>query len=345
MHIAVVVLNYNGRDLLKTYLPSIVKYSGEADVWVIDNDSSDDSIEVLKTDFPQVKCVVNSKNTGYAGGYNEGLQTICADVYVLINSDVRVTEGWLHPITRAFAADPKLGAAQPVILDDKKNSHYEYAGAAGGFIDRFGYPFCRGRVFDEVEEINSEYNHDIDCFWASGACLAVRAEVFHKLGGFYEAYFAHMEEIDLCWRMQSHGYAIRCLTKSKVYHLGGGTLTYQNPRKVYLNFRNNLIMMGRQLPHRDRIRVVFFRMVLDGISAIRFLLTGKWGFFSAILKAHADYYRHLGDIKRYRKSRTAAEWRALNGRYPRAIVWDYFVQGKKRFTQITGADSAGANTP
>ncbi len=345
MHIAVVVLNYNGRDLLKNYLPSIVKYSGEANVWVIDNNSTDDSVAVLKRNFPDVKRVINSKNTGYAGGYNEGLSHICADVYVLINSDVRVTEGWLHPITRAFAADPQLGAAQPVILDDKKNSHYEYAGAAGGFIDRFGYPFCRGRMFDEVEAVNPEYNHDIDCFWASGACFAVRADAFHKLGGFYEAYFAHMEEIDLCWRLQSHGYAVRCLTKSKVYHLGGGTLTYQNPRKVYLNFRNNLIMLGRQLPHQDRIRVVFFRMVLDGISAIRFLLTGKWGYFNAILKAHFDYYKHLRMVKDYRRTRTAAEWRTLNGRYNKSIVWDYFVRRKKHFGDITGAYAKDADRP
>lgn len=334
MKLAVVILNYNGRKLLETYLPSIVQYSGEAEVWVVDNASSDDSVDFLKREFPSVKCVVNKENTGYAGGYNEGLRSVDADIYVLINSDVRVTEGWLSPIVHAFGADPKLAAAQPVILDDKNPERYEYAGAAGGFIDRFGYPFCRGRVFDTLEEENPQYNHIIDCFWASGACMAVRASVFHEMDGFYPHYFAHMEEIDLCWRMQSAGYKVQCLTKSKVYHLGGGTLTYQNPRKVYLNFRNNLIMMGRLLPHRDRIRVVFSRMVLDGISAIRFLLTGQFGYFNAILKAHIDYYKHLGAIKKYRRQRKDAEWRTLKGRYSGSIVWNYFVKGKKRFSDF-----------
>lgn len=343
MNIAVVVLNYNGKDLLTKYLPSIEKYSGEADVWVIDNASTDGSVNVLKQQFPNIKYVVNKENTGYAGGYNEGLKSICADVYVLINSDVRVTEGWLHPINYAFTADPSLGAAQPVILDDKQPNHYEYAGAAGGFIDRFGYPFCRGRVFDAVEEINENYNYDIDCFWASGACLIVRADMFHKLGGFYPAYFAHMEEIDLCWRLQSHGYAVRCLTKSRVFHLGGGTLTYQNPRKVYLNFRNNLIMLTRQLPLHDCFRVVFFRMMIDAVSAIRFLLTGKWHSFLAVLKSHLDYYRHLPALFRFRKTRNVAEWRTLKGRYNGSIVWDYFVKRKKYFSTIIGDDEANEN--
>jgi GT2 family glycosyltransferase len=333
MHIAVVVLNYNGRDLLRHYLPSIVQYSQEADVWVIDNASTDDSVEMLKAEFPAVKLVVNKSNTGYAGGYNEGLRQISSDVYVLINSDVEVTIDWLKPIAKAFQNDPQLGAAQPSILNDKKRDHYEYAGAAGGFIDRFGYPFCRGRIFDTLESIRPEYKSAIDCFWASGACMFVRAEVFHEMEGFYAGYFAHMEEIDLCWRMQSAGYAVRCIGESTVYHLGGGTLDYQNARKVYLNFRNNLIMLGRNLPARDRFRITFIRMLLDGLSAVRFLLDGKFSFFSAVFRAHMDYYRHIPKIMSYRMGRKR-KWRALQGRYNGSVVWAYFVRWKKRFSEI-----------
>jgi GT2 family glycosyltransferase len=333
MHIAIVVLNYNGSALLKQYLPSVVQHANQADVWVIDNASTDDSLDVLKNDFPQVKLVVNQKNTGYAGGYNEGLNKICADLYVLINSDIEVTENWLAPIKDAFENDQKLGAAQPTILSYNEKHKYEYAGAAGGFIDRYGYPFCRGRVFDTVEKIQPAYQTNINCFWASGACLAVRASVFHQMGGFYSEYFAHMEEIDLCWRIQTAGYKVQCIASSKVYHLGGGTLTYQSSKKVYLNFRNNLIMMGRLLPPSQRVSALFTRMVLDGISALRFLLTGKFGYFGAIFNAHIDFYRHWGKIYDFRKNHMA-KFNELKGVYPKSVVYAYFVKKQQRFSEI-----------
>jgi GT2 family glycosyltransferase len=338
MHTAIVVLNYNGSALLKQYLPSVVQYADDAEVWVIDNASTDDSVDVLKNDFPQVKIVVNEKNTGYAGGYNDGLEKICADLYLLINSDIEVTENWLTPIKEAFAKNEKLGAAQPAILSYKEKHKYEYAGAAGGFIDAYGYPFCRGRVFDTVEEIKPAYQENINCFWASGACLAVRASVFHQMGGFYSEYFAHMEEIDLCWRIQSAGYQVQCIAKSQVYHLGGGTLTYQSSKKVYLNFRNNLIMMGRLLPSSQRLPTLFTRMVLDGISALRFLLTGKIAFFGAIFNAHIDFYRHWGKINDFRKSHNA-KFKQLEGVYPESVVYAYFLKNKKRFSEIIPAHS------
>lgn len=333
MHTAIVVLNYNGSQLLKHYLPSVIQHAGNAEVWVIDNCSTDNSVDVLKNDFPNVKLVINQQNTGYAGGYNEGLKSICADLYLLINSDIEVTPGWLDPIEQAFINDANLGAAQPIILADQKRTHYEYAGAAGGFIDTYGYPFCRGRIFDNLESEQTAYASDIDCFWASGACIAVRASAFHKLGGFYPEYFAHMEEIDLCWRLQAAGFKIRCIHQSKVYHLGGGTLNYQNSKKVYLNFRNNLIMMGRLLPEKTRKSTIFKRMILDGISAVRFLLTGKWSFFKAILQAHLDYYKHQEKITDFRKNHLT-KFEDLAGVYHKSIVADYFLKGKKTFSEV-----------
>ncbi|MCC5918041.1 MAG: glycosyltransferase family 2 protein [Cryomorphaceae bacterium] len=333
MEIAVVVLNYNGRDLLRKYLPALIKNSEGASLVVIDNASTDESVAVLTEEFPEVKRIINPKNTGYAGGYNEGLKSVDADVYVLINSDVEVTPNWLVPIRDAFLSDSKLGAVQPAILSDERREFYEYAGAAGGFIDALGYPFCRGRVFDTLEKNEGQYEDSIDCFWASGACMAVRSEVFHKLDGFYDHYFAHMEEIDLCWRMKSEGFTIKCLPQSKVYHLGGGTLSYQNSRKMYLNFRNNLIMLGRNLPSSQLIPVIFFRMILDGISAFRFLLGGKFSFFGSVIRAHIDFYFHFSNIRKYRKDRKP-KWKSLSGRYAGLVVLDYFAKGKKKFSDI-----------
>ncbi len=330
MNIAVVILNWNGRTLLEQFLPSVTQYSKEATVYVSDNASTDTSISYVKEHYPEVKIVVNKKNGGYAKGYNDALSQIDADIYCLLNSDVEVTPNWLVSIKEKFKSSEKIAAIQPKILDYKKKTHFEYAGAAGGFIDRLGYPYCRGRLFDSIEKDLGQYDDSIPVFWASGACLFIRKRVFEEAGKFDEDFFAHQEEIDLCWRIHNLGYSIHYVGKSVVYHLGGATLSAMNPQKTFLNFRNSLFMLLKNVPGKDFMFLILLRMVLDGIAAIRFITQGKTSHFIAIFKAHISFYRYFSTFVRKRKKLSEA------GKYYSifSVVWLYFIKKKKHFNQL-----------
>jgi len=299
--IAVVILNWNGVKLLEQFLPSVIQFSEGATIYVADNASTDHSVEFITQNFPTVKIVKNSGNHGFAKGYNDALQHIDAEIYALVNSDIEVTENWLKPILETFDTEKQTAIIQPKILDFKNKEYFEYAGAAGGFIDKYGFPFCRGRIFETVEKDNGQYNDTIELFWASGACFFIRKNVYHELKGFDESFFAHQEEIDLCWRASNEGHIIKYNSQSVVYHVGGATLQQGNPKKTYLNFRNSLLMLVKNLPKRGLFFVIFFRMVLDGIAGIRFLTQGKFGHTFAILKAHFSFYclslKYLGKRK------------------------------------------------
>jgi hypothetical protein len=328
--IAVVVLNYNGAELLRTFLPSLIAYSENAALYVIDNASTDDSVAVLEQEFPTVGCIKNASNYGFAGGYNEGLKEISAEILILINSDVEVSLNWLEPISRAFAEDESLGIAQPKIRDYKNKAAFEYAGAAGGFIDKFGFPYCRGRVFETIELDLNQYNDHANLFWATGACMAIRKTVFDELGGFDTDFFAHQEEIDLCWRAFNRGIVTKCIAESVVYHVGGATLETGTAKKVFLNFRNSLLMLLKNLPKGMLFEVIFIRLVLDGIAAIRFLIGGDFSKFKAVLQAHFAFYKMMP--KMYRKRDTL-----LRGDYfgVKSIVVLYFLRGKRKYSDFS----------
>ncbi|RYG40988.1 MAG: glycosyltransferase family 2 protein, partial [Chitinophagaceae bacterium] len=284
--VAVVILNWNGSGLLQQFLPSVVAYSAGADIWVADNASTDDSLEMLKRDFPTVKVVRNSSNLGFAGGYNIALQKIKADIYALVNSDIEVTENWLIPILSEFQAHPETAIIQPKIRDYKAKECFEYAGAAGGYIDKFGYPFCRGRIFDTLEKDEGQYEDNTQIFWASGACFFIRSSVFSELGGFDESFFAHQEEIDLCWRAFNKGHRAQYVAASLVFHVGGATLNEGHPRKTYLNFRNSMLMLVKNLPSNKLLPVITMRLLLDAIAGAQFLSKGKWRHCLEIIHAH-----------------------------------------------------------
>ena len=290
MKVAVVILNWNGVQLLEQFLPSVVKNSPEAVVYVADNASTDNSISYVNTFFPTVKIIKNDSNLGFAGGYNEALKSVDADIFALVNSDIEVTENWLKPIIETFEKEPKTAIVQPKILDFKRKEYFEYAGAAGGFIDKYGYPYCRGRIFETLEKDNGQYNDTCEIFWASGACFFIRSLVYNELKGFDADFFAHQEEIDLCWRTINKGYSIKYNSASVVYHVGGATLQQGNPKKTFLNFRNSLLMLTKNLPQKEMYSILFQRMLLDGIAALQFLLKGKTNHFLAVLKAHASFY-------------------------------------------------------
>ncbi len=330
MKIAVVILNWNGKSLLEQFLPSVVNYSKEATVYVADNASTDDSVIYTRATFPEVKIIQNKVNGGYAKGYNDALSKIEADVYCLLNSDVEVTKNWLIPIIKSFESSSHVAAIQPKILDYKKKTHFEYAGAAGGYLDRLGYPYCRGRIFDTIEEDTGQYNDTASIFWASGACLFIRKQIFEEVGKLDEDFFAHQEEIDLCWRIQNHGYKIIYSGSSVVYHLGGATLDTMNPKKTYLNFRNNLFLLIKNVPGSAVWLIIFIRMVLDGLAAIKFLCDGKTSHFVSILKAHISFYRNLNVFLKKRKKLSKA------GKYYSffSVVWQYFILKRKFFNQL-----------
>ena len=300
MNIAVVILNWNGKDLLENFLPSVVSYSNEANIYVIDNASTDDSIDFLRQNYPQIKIVQLDQNYGYAGGYNRGLKQIDADIYALVNSDLEVTKDWLKPIISEFNSNTKTAIIQPKIKDYKDKKMFEYAGAAGGFIDMFGYPYCDGRMLFNVEEDLGQYDKNKNIFWASGACLFIRASVFNDLNGFDESFFAHQEEIDLCWRALHQEHQITYVHKSTVYHLGGASLDNQNPFKTYLNFRNNLLMLLKNLPASLILPIIFIRLLLDGLAGIVFLFQGKPKHTWAIVKAHFGFYKRVANTLKKR---------------------------------------------
>ena len=330
---AVVILNWNGAALLRRFLPSVIEHSRqEATIWVADNASTDESIQILQSEFPEVQILQLDKNYGFAGGYNRALQAIKAEYYVLLNSDVEVTPGWLTPILRQFELQPDLGACQPIIRSWHHKDAFEYAGAAGGFIDYLGYPFCRGRIFDTIEYDEGQYNTPLEIFWASGAAFFVRSEVYHACGGLDDEFFAHMEEIDLCWRMKNRGWKITCEPQSIVYHVGGGTLHQLSPRKTFLNFRNNLNLLLKNLPASRLIPILFIRMVLDGLAAFAFLFQYKGHLhFLAVLKAHLHFYN--GFVLHYKK-RKQAQPASVSQIYQRSILWDYHIKKRKKFSQL-----------
>jgi GT2 family glycosyltransferase len=333
--VAIVILNYNGRHYLEKFLPNIIRYSQGYQIWVADNASTDQSIEWLNGQYPELKTLVISENKGYAGGYNEALNRISSDYYILLNSDIEVTENWIEPVIALMESDTKIAACQPKIRAFDLPTHFEYAGAAGGYMDYLGYPFCRGRIFDTREEDLGQYDDEKDVFWATGACLFIRATAFHEAKGFDESFFAHMEEIDLCWRLLNMQYRITYCGKSVVYHVGGGTLHKSNPRKTFLNYRNNLIMLFKNLPKGRRWKTVLIRLVLDGISSVRFMATGAWPDVIAIIRAHFAFYALIPSLTKNTKRTT---YRAPL--YYRSVVWEYFVLGKHRFNQLTGIKPA-----
>ncbi|CDF78781.1 glycosyltransferase (GT2) [Formosa agariphila KMM 3901] len=324
MKIAIAILNWNGQQLLEQFLPSVILNSEGADIYVIDNASTDDSIIVLKRKFPSVHIILNSENGGYAKGYNDGLKHIPADVYCLLNSDIEVTPNWLEPIKAAFNADDKTAIIQPKILDYKNKSYFEYAGAAGGFIDKYGYPFCRGRIFDTLEQDHGQYNTSVEIDWASGACLFIKSDVFKKANGLDNDFFAHMEEIDLCWRAKNLGYKIKCVPDSIVYHLGGATLNTSNPKKTYLNFRNSLFTLVKNAGG-NLLGIILVRMLLDGVAGIKFLVSLKFNHFYAIIRAHFSFYSQLSKVLKQRKTLI----QQANYFSVKSIVWSYFVKNKK----------------
>lgn len=335
--VSVVILNWNGRSFLEQFLPSVMASTyGNLEVVVADNASTDDSVSFLQEQYPTVRLIRISSNLGFAGGYNAALKQVKSDYYVLLNSDVEVTPGWIEPVIAHMETDEQIGAAQPKMLAHQHPQYFEYAGAAGGWIDRFGYPFSRGRVFDVCEEDRGQYNEKQPCFWASGAAMFVRASVFHELNGFDERFFAHQEEIDLCWRMHRNGYTVWSEPASVVYHVGGGTLPKGNSLKTMLNFRNNLMMLYKNLPAAQLWWILPFRLFLDGVSAWKELFSGQTGYFVAVGRAHAQF---LGWLLTAKQKRVPGKKTACMAVYPGLIVWDYFVKKRRHFSQIVGNKS------
>ena len=333
--VAVVILNWNGRVFLEKFLAPLVEHTACEGVSfvIIDNGSSDDSCAFVSENYPKMQLIRLDKNYGYTGGYNIGLQQVKADYYVLLNSDVKVSPNWLAPLLSLMNSEANIGVCMPKIKAFNTPQCFEYAGAAGGFIDRFGFPFCRGRILSCIEEDKQQYDNRMDVFWATGACMVVRAQLFHELGGFDEHFFAHMEEIDFCWRVQIAGYKVMCEPVSVVYHIGGGTLPNNNPHKLYFNYRNSLYMLYKNLPRSKRFFIFFIRIILDSLSAIVYLFSGKFSFFSAVCRAHFRFWRNRRKLHITSRPNTAI---ALSGLYPRSIVWDFFFKGrgKLRFTDL-----------
>jgi len=328
--VAVVILNWNGKDLLEKFLPSVVRFSSGATVYVADNASTDNSVSFVSEFFPTVKIIQNKMNGGYAKGYNDALKNLSEDIFVLLNSDVELTENWLPPLISEFEKDASVVAAQPKILDYKNKDYFEYAGAAGGFIDKYGYPYCRGRIFNTLEKDMGQYNDVSEIFWASGACLFVKSEAFWKAGGLDEDYFAHQEEIDLCWRLQAKGGKILYVGASEVYHVGGATLATLNPKKTFYNFRNSLLNLLKNAAGTKAITALFVRMLLDGLAAFQFLFQGKPKHFFAILKAHYSFYCMVPKFIQKRKVFSST----LKYYTIKSIVFQYFINNRKVFTQL-----------
>ncbi|MGD9992347.1 MAG: glycosyltransferase family 2 protein [Salinivirgaceae bacterium] len=335
--VAVVILNWNGKHFLEQFLPSVVAHSlnEQTEVWVADNGSTDGSIDFIKNNFPQVKRILFDKNYGFTGGYNRALQQIKATYYVLLNSDVEVTENWLEPIISYMDANEKVAAAMPKLLAHARRNQFEYAGAAGGFIDFLGFPFCRGRILSELEHDEGQYDQASEIFWATGACLFVRASIYHETGGLDEDFFAHMEEIDLCWRMKNRGYKIMYLPQSLVYHVGGGTLPNNNPRKLFLNYRNNLLLLYKNLPDNKLGAILFTRMILDGMSALMYLMQGKVAFFLSVPKAHFAFYGMVKNFRAKRKQNKHLTVQAQHAEiFKRSIVFSFFVRKARKFSDL-----------
>lgn len=345
MKSAVVILNWNGKGFLQKYLPVLLEYTPPeyGEVIVADNGSTDGSVEFLKKEYPDTRLIAFDKNYGFTGGYNRAFKEIDAEYYILINSDIRVTDGWIEHLIDFMDSHPDAGICMPKILSEAEPRKFEYAGACGGFIDRYGYPFCRGRILSEIEEDNGQYDTPMEIFWASGACMAVRSSIYKQLYGLDELFFAHMEEIDFCWRAKLMGYHVWSVPQSMVYHVGGGALPNDSPFKLYLNYRNNLLMLYKNLPYRKgkgrhllrRKSLLFTRMLLDGASAAVYLLQGKTESFKAVVKAHKDYrkLRKKSRISSRIIGYTSSFPKYMTGAYNRSIILKFFT-GRRNFSQI-----------
>lgn len=330
--VAVVILNWNGEQFLKKFLPTLIENTprSQVEIVVADNGSTDGSLLVLN-DYPTVRTILLDKNYGYTGGYNRALSQVEAQYYVLLNSDIEVPSGWLEPMVAFMDKNSQVAACAPKLIDYNRKEYFEYAGAAGGFIDLFGYPFCRGRILSEIEADNGQYDDPMPIFWASGACMMVRSSCFWEAGGFDDDFFAHMEEIDLCWRLQNRGYLIYSIPSSVVYHVGGGTLPNNNPFKLFLNYRNNLSMLHKNLSLRALLVVIPVRMVLDILSAFVYLVNGRLSFTKAVLKAHKQYLANISTLNKKRKLlkpfNQATRYRGL-------ILVDFFILRRRKFYSL-----------
>ena len=314
--------------LISQFLPSIIANSEEATIYLIDNASTDDSVKLVSQNFPNVTIIKNDFNFGFAKGYNIALEQIEEEYYALVNSDVEVTKDWLKPVISSFDSNNDIGIIQPKILDFKNKEYFEYAGAAGGFIDKYGFPYCRGRIFDTIEKDSGQYNDEAPIFWASGACFFIRKSIYRKLNGFDDDFFAHQEEIDLCWRALNLGFKVRYIPSSVVYHVGGATLNESNPKKTFLNFRNSLLMLTKNLPENKLIPIVFTRLILDGLAGIQFILQGKFIHCWAIIKAHFHFYHLINKtLKKRNGAKTESYFHSNN------IVYDYYFNKKIHFKE------------
>lgn len=334
LKVSVVILNWNGAEMLKKFLPSVCEYShmDGGEVVVADNASTDASLEVVRKGFPDVRIIQMDKNHGFADGYNKALEQVDSEYVVLLNSDVEVTPGWLLPLMAYMDANPGVAACQPKLRSWRKREQFEYAGACGGFLDRYGYPYCRGRIFGTVEEDNGQYDSIEPVFWASGAALFIRLKAYREVGGLDGRFFAHMEEIDLCWRLKSRGMEIVCIPQSVVYHVGAATLK-ESPRKTFLNFRNNLLMLYKNLPQQDLRPVMFMRFLLDYVAAFQYLLKFDWGNFSAVFKARWAFAKMKADYQPIRKdnlSKTVSS--SFPGWSSHFLIWNYYARGKRLFS-------------
>ena len=323
--IAVIILNYNSKKFIIKFLDNVVKKSLNSDIYIFDNGSTDDSIEYIESKYPGLKIIKNKKNDGYAGGYNKALKEVCSDYYILLNSDIEVTDNWINPVIELMKKDNQIAACQPKIKNYYNKDYFEYAGASGGFLDYLGYPFCRGRIFNTVEKDYGQYNNSSEIFWASGACLFIKSKYFHEVNGFDIDFFAHMEEIDLCWRLKNKGYSIWVEPASTVYHVGGGTLNKTNAFKTFLNFRNNLFMIFKNL--KNPWKIIIIRLFLDGLAGLKFLVEGKPKHTLAIVKAHFSFYSNIKKLNN-KKLKNFSNIKLFN----KSVIISYYLKRIKKFS-------------
>ena len=337
MKVSVVILNWNGEQMLRQFLPTVVSCSAgeEVEVCVADNASTDASVQWLRNEFPAVRLIVLDRNYGFAEGYNRALEQVDAEYVVLLNSDVEVTPHWLEPLVTFMDAHPEVAACQPKLLDQRKKSFFEYAGAAGGYLDKYGYPFCRGRIFDVIEEEDGQYETSVPVFWVSGAAMFIRLKDYREVGGLDNRFFAHMEEIDLCWRLKSRGKELMYIPQSRVFHVGGATLNKDNPRKTFLNFRNNLLMLYKNLPEAELASVMCIRGWLDRLAACVFFLKGERGNARAVFQARKEFKQLRASYQQQRKENLEKSVvTSIPERSPFSILWKFHIGRKKRFSQL-----------
>jgi GT2 family glycosyltransferase len=337
MKTAVIILNWNGIRYLQMFLKTVAKYSisPETDVYIADNGSTDGSVDWVAENFKEVKLIRFDRNYGFAGGYNRAIEQLDAEYFVLINSDIEVTGGWLGPLVRYMEENHDAAACQPKILSYERKDYFEHAGAAGGFIDKYGYPFCRGRILNIAERDEGQYDNEADIFWSSGACMIVRAEAWRKCGGFDADFFAHMEEIDLCWRFHKAGFRAGFIPWTTVYHIGGGSLAYDSPYKIYLNFRNSLFLLYKNLPDEKLSSRLLSRMILDGLAAVIFLVKGRFSYFNAIFKAHISYYKSKGELRRKREMvKKLGENNTSGFILNKSIIFEFYIKGIKTYNRL-----------